>query len=255
MARRSAKGKAAAPRRRRVREFRVTMMGGFQVAGDGAPLPLLKGGARIVALLALGPDPLRRSDAALELRPHLDADGAAASLRSELSRLHERAPRSLVDANRERIWLGPRVTSDVKDVEELLESLAADPCRRIGRDRLASLTRELLPGWDDDWAVVHRERLRKAGRAALLDRARALGGRGRYDEALLSAYQVIVADYLREDAVEVVLEIDRARGSHAEAKRTFLEFEERLRRRLGVPPGDALRALVSDLLREDGRGR
>ena len=64
------------------RELRVSLLGTFAVSRDGVECELPKGARRLVALLALNPRGLPRSDAARELAPQLETESARASLRS-----------------------------------------------------------------------------------------------------------------------------------------------------------------------------
>ena len=92
------------------------MLGGFSVTVDGAERSLPKDVRRLVALLALSPPGLHRSNAARSLAPHLEAGSAESSLRKTLSRL--RATRlPLLAADGAELRLDARVSVDLREAE------------------------------------------------------------------------------------------------------------------------------------------
>ena len=127
------------------REVRVSLLGTFALTADGARRELPKSGQRLVALLALNPRGLPRSDAARRLTPLLETESARASLRKALTRL--RATRlPLVETDRATLRLSPRVTVDVREAEALAARLA-DRSQPLPEDaRHEILTLEPLPG-------------------------------------------------------------------------------------------------------------
>ena len=130
------------------REIRVSLLGTFALTADGGEHSLPKSARRLVALLALNPRGLPRSDAARRLTPHLETASARASLRKTLTRL--RATRlPLLQTDGATLRLHPRVTVDVREAEALAaritdrsqplpgdahhEILTLEPLGRLGR--------------------------------------------------------------------------------------------------------------------------
>ena len=124
------------------REIRVSLLGGFALTADGTRRELPKSGQRLVALLALNPRGLLRSDAAGELAPHLETATATAraSLRKALTRLRAiRMP--LLEMDGATLRLSPRVTVDVREAEALAARIAdsSQPLPEDGRHEILVL--------------------------------------------------------------------------------------------------------------------
>lgn len=238
----------AAPTRGSARRaIHVRLLGTFEVTVGGSNYTLPRGASRIVALLGLNRDGLERPDAAALLTPHLEPQNAAASLRTELARLRARAPRALVEADRHSLRLGLHVTVDSEQLEALAVRITARPAQPVP-DATKLLVLELLPRWDDEWLDLERTRLRDLCLNALDVHARALTARGDRGTALITAYQALRADRLRESAAGALIEIYLSQGNQAQARNSYIAFEARLERE-GLRPSTELRALVAPLLR------
>ena len=164
------------------RELRVSLLGTSAVTADGVECELPKGARRLVALLALNPRGLHRSDAARRLTPLLETASARASLRKALTRV--RATRlPLIETDGDTLRLHPRVTVDVREAEALAARIAdrSQPLPEDGRHEILML--EPLAGWDDEWADRARTGLRGRFLRALDGYARRLASRGDVDEA------------------------------------------------------------------------
>ena len=229
------------------RAIRISLLGGFAVRVDGVRRDLPRSVRRLVALLALNPRGLLRSDAARRLAPQLETRSARASLRKTLTRL--RATRlSMCEADGAALRLDPRVTVDVWEAEALAASLAADPAEPPDAGSTQLLTLELLPGWDDDWAALDRTRLGDLFLEALEIHARQLAANGSVYAALVAAHAALRADPLRESTARVLVEIHLGKGNAAQSARAYLSFRRRLRAALGTEPSEAMRAQIAPLL-------
>ena len=229
------------------REVCLSVLGGFALTVDGARVELPKGARRLFALLALNPRGLTRSAAAGELSPHLEQESARAVLRKALAGV--RATRlPLVAADRAELRLHPRVRVDLREAEALAERLA-DPTQDPPEDAdIDLLTLEPLPGWDDDWAERARAGFRGRFLRARDTYALRLDGRGERDRALDVARRTWDSDPLHESTVSLLVGIHLAEGNVGQALGVYHAHERHLRRKAGVQPSEALRALVAPLL-------
>ncbi len=226
--------------------LRVTLLDSFAVTEDGIEVRLGAAERRLLALVALRQRPLRRTQLAALLWPQLSDRGAAASLRSALSRLRAASPRLLAeDATQVRLSTGVHV--DAKELETLAARLADGVA--LPEDVMPErLTAELLPDWQEDWVVFERNQLRDLCLHALEVEATRLVAARRFAQALLTAREVLRVDPLCESAARVLIEIHLAQGNQARAARSYLDFRQRLRLALGVEPSAELRVLVRPLL-------
>jgi DNA-binding SARP family transcriptional activator len=103
---------------------------------------------------------------------------------------------------------------------------------------------ELLPGWDDEWAVFERERLRQLRLHALEALTRQLCDAGRFAAAAGAACEAIRLEPLRESAHHALIAVHLAENNTAEAHRQYRAFRGILGRALGVEPSSHLRELV-----------
>lgn len=201
--------------------------------------------ARLLALLALRPHESDRRTVGGTLWPDVDDARASGNLRSALWRLAAR-PAPLVTVTRTTAALLPEVSVDVR----LLGDWAA---RMItGTASSADLTHvpwdiagvEMLPGWDDDWIVLERERFRQRLLHGLELMAAALVDAGRCAEAVEVALIVVRADGLRESAQRALISAHLAEGNCAEARRCYREHRDQVASELGVAPSASLAALA-----------
>ena len=228
-------------------EIRISLLGGFTLTAGGTARTLPKSARRLVALLALNPRGLRRSDAARRLTPHLETESARASLRKALTRL--RATRlPLLETDGAALRLHPRVTVDVWEAESLAARIT-DRSQALPEDvDTDDLMLELLPDWDDDWADRARAGLRGRFLRALDGYARRLASRGDPDRALAVAQQAWDSDPLHESTAGVLIEIHLADGNADLTLRVYHAFERHLAAARGLEPSPKLRALVAPLL-------
>lgn len=230
-------------------QLRVVLLGRFAVIADGVEARMPAAGARVVAVAALHPSPLTRARIASLLWPHLGERQAAATLRTARSRLRAACP-SLVEDAPPSLRLGSDVTVDAWDLEALAVRAAEsddDPDTEIP---LESLTAELLPGWDDEWVLYERDRLRELCLHALESHAGRLAQERRFARAISTAYVAIEMDPLRESAARTLTEIHLAEGNRAQAARCYLDYRRRLMSALRMEPSEEMRALMAPLITE-----
>jgi DNA-binding SARP family transcriptional activator len=201
---------------------------------------------RLMVWLSLRRSRVDRIVAAGVLWPVVDDRRAAGNLRSALWRLRG-AGLELVDSNNTSLALRVDVTVDVH--------MAADWAQRVicgsARDGdmkvvpwLADAI-DLLSGWDDDWAILERERLRHRMLHAFEQLSRLFTDAGRHAEAVRAARAVVVADPLRESAQFALIEAYVAAGDIAESRRALDTYSQLHRRTFGVDPSTRLIELTS----------
>lgn len=222
----------------------LRILGGFELRVHGRPVAVPPQGRRILAYLALRDRPVARSQVAGTLWPALPDDRAAANLRTALWRTNILGV-GVVAGSRSDIWLTPKVRVDHGDALRSAHTLL-DP-GPVTADRLvpAGLTDDLLPGWDEDWVLTERERLRQLrlhALDALCDRLLAAGEPARAVEAGRTA---VAADPLRETARCALVRALLAAGERAVAHREERRFRALLAAELGAAPTPALAALLA----------
>jgi DNA-binding SARP family transcriptional activator len=198
---------------------------------------------RVVAYLALSrASGLSQRRTALADRLWRDASHprAQASLRTAIWRIRQ-ADGRLVHANRERVSLGAIVEVDVERSLEQARRLLSEN-GDLGPDDSATtgLVADVLPGWEEDWLVVERERIRQIRIHALVALSLRLCKLGRFIPALDAAYTAIAAEPLHESAHGALVEIHLAEGNVVEACRQVDQYAQLLWDEMRLTPTDAL---------------
>jgi DNA-binding SARP family transcriptional activator len=228
----------------------LSLIGGFELTAGGVPVGLAPAAQHLVGYLALQHRPAARARISEVLWADVDPRHAGASLRSALWRL---APLCVVRCSVTHAWLDPRVEVDVVRLER---AAATPPTAAQSAEGLVALSRdlieagdELLPGWEDEWVLLERERCRQL-RLQALDR---VGGElvdsGRSDEALRVALAATAAEPLRESARRVLLRAHLSQGNIAEAVREYRRFAALLDDELGARPSTVMRDLLAPFVR------
>jgi DNA-binding SARP family transcriptional activator len=223
----------------------LRLLGGFELRVNAAPVELSLGPQRLLAYLALHARPATRSSVAGTLWPEAAEERAAANLRSTLWRIR-RTRLPLVTTEGRHLSLAPAVRVDVRDsigaARRLLdpEASAAD----IDSRTQAALGSDVLPDWDDDWALLERERFRQIRLHALERRCDLLTATGRISEAIEAGLAVVAAEPLRESAHRALIRAHLAEGNRAEALRQFTLYGRLMREDLGLEPSPEIAALV-----------
>ncbi len=224
----------------------LKLLGRVEVMQGATAFRVSTGDARLLAFLAMQPGGNDRRFTAGTLWPDVDDARAAGNLRSALWRLNA-LPMELINVERTSVSLRQDVLVDVR----LLGDWAA---RIISGERLDDDLRhtpwdlgglELLPGWQDDWLLLERERIRQRLMHGLECMAVELIQQGRYPEAIEVALIAVSADGLRESAQRVLIEAHLAERNWVEAWRCFDEHRAHLWRELGVEPSRQMVALLT----------
>jgi DNA-binding SARP family transcriptional activator len=223
---------------------RLSLLGGFRLTVGGSAVGLPIHAQRVLAFLALGqPNRPAARRAALAERLWADAsvERSQASLRTALWRIRQ-AGEHLVVASRETIQLGDAVAVDVREsMGQAARLLADDRDLRAGDTDVSRLSGELLPGWEEDWLQLERERIRQVHIHALEALAHRLRRLGRHLEAIEAAYAAIAEEPLRESAHAALIDAYLTEGNRAQAQSHLDRFADLLWAELGIKPAIDLR--------------
>ncbi|TNC42440.1 AfsR/SARP family transcriptional regulator [Mumia zhuanghuii] len=230
---------------------RLQVLGDFEMRLGDEVLRLSGPAQRLLAMLAVRhrERPARRTALAETLWPDTSPKRASSNLRSVLWRLPRSRGRALVTgtATGVRLWAGVRV--DLWEAEAQARHLCrADTPPPTSVHAIDALTRDLLPGWEEEWITVDQESFRQQRLHALERCASALREDGRYLDALATALGAVQAEPLRETAHRRVIEVHLDEGNQAEALRQYDSYRRLLAAELGISPSPEIRRLVAPLL-------
>jgi DNA-binding SARP family transcriptional activator len=228
---------------------RIELLDGFAVrraGSDGREVPLPPGVQRLVAHLALSGRPTRSAVAGV-LWPGGTQGEADRNLRSTLWRLRKAVP-ELVEGCGGALALADAVAVDARELDGWARRVL-QPVTAVAEPAVpeAAWRGELLPGWDEDWVLVERERLRRLRVSALETVVDALACSGRFALAAQVAYAAVRAEPLRESAHRTLVRVHLAEGNTAEALRAYERYRELLADELGLPPSPRMRLLREEL--------
>ncbi|GFJ89183.1 hypothetical protein Prum_028250 [Phytohabitans rumicis] len=199
---------------------------------------------RLSALLAIQ----GRRDRCLvagQLWPECNEHHAQGNLRSALWRIRQQHPK-LVDAMDGALMLNPGVRIDMDEILSHARAVLDDGVAPA--NALAVLSAgDLLPGWYDDWVLLHRERLHQVQLHALERLATLHAQEGRYLEALQAGLTAVRMDPLRESAHRVVARVHLAEGNVGEAIRQFERCRQVLADEFGILPTRQFLDLMSPI--------
>ena len=223
----------------------VYLLGGLAIA-EGAHERQVPGlGARLLAFLALRRRRLDRRAVARSLWPELSESRASARLRTSLWRLRAEGL-GVLTANGAGVGLSPAVSVDLETACEwagrVIDGSASEQdLSWWSRDRGSV---EVLPGWEDEWVVVDRERVRHRMLHGLEALSRRLIEAGRPAEAVEPALVAVGFDPLRESAQRALISAHLAEGNVIDASRVFEDYRLLLEREIGLLPSPVLAAMM-----------
>jgi DNA-binding SARP family transcriptional activator len=242
----TARRRPASPRSGRLPRSSLRLLTDFQLSVEDEAIPLPHSVERILAYLGMSPAPVSRARLAASLWPDVMDDRAKGDLRSALWRL--RRITGVIHDHDHKLALAPDLEIDVQEMAHLSESLIEDPAPPA-LDRLADLVRarDILPGWDEEWLVVERERHRIKRLRALERSAEALLEAGEHANALEAALTSVSTDPYRETAHRLVIQIHLAEGNTAEAVRAYGSYRTLVADELGISPSPMMEDLIAPL--------
>jgi DNA-binding SARP family transcriptional activator len=222
----------------------IRLLGGFGLSGPNGRVEVPPAGQRLVAYLAIQGHPVRRSTVAAAIWPDIDEPRARANLRSTLSRLGALAP--IVEATAASLGIAADVIIDVDDLQRQVTAVGSGDSRPKGGRRGFDL--ELLPGWEEEWAALERERFRQLELHLLDDVVTTSVHEGRHGDGVDAALRAIRLDPWRESSHAGLLRALLASGNRAAALAHFRRFAAQMREELGLPPSRALLEVVGEIL-------
>jgi DNA-binding SARP family transcriptional activator len=221
----------------------VRLLDGFGLDIGHREVTLPVHAQRVLAFLALSRPvgmPQRRTVLAETLWCGGSHERAQASLRTSIWRIRQ-AGAKLVHADRWRVRLDAQVEVDVERSLGQAGRLLARSAELAPEDTVTGgLTADLLPGWDDDWLVVERERIHLVRIQALVALSHRLCLLGRFLPALDAAYTAIAAEPLHESAHAALVDVQLAEGNVVQARQHVDRYSQLLWDEMRLRPSESL---------------
>lgn len=221
----------------------LRVLSGFELRVDGDVAPLPSNVERIVGYLAVHRRAQPRLTVASTLWMDTTEDRAAANLRTALWKCRQSVD-NCISVHGNMLALSPSVDVDLDSAVALTHRLLDDDELRREDCDPGLLIGDLLPGWDEDWVLFERERLRQLCIHALEALCRKLSTAGQPARAIDAGLAVVAAEPLRESAQRVLIAAHLQEGNVSEARRQYLGYRDLLWREMGIEPSESLRALV-----------
>ena len=144
---------------------------------------------------------------------------------------------------------GPGVTVDYVEMTRLAgrllhRDLTGEELVDVPSDLLAA---DLLPGWDEDWLLIDRERHRQLRLHALEALSTQLTDTGEFAMAIQAALAAIAIEPLGESATLALIRASLAEGNRTEALRQFSLFRRLLAAETGLRPSEQLEELIGSI--------
>jgi DNA-binding SARP family transcriptional activator len=218
------------------------VIGAFQLLVGGRPVSLAINARRLLAFLAVTGGAQRRDTVAGQLWGWVPQAQARATLRTALWRVRQ-IPAEVVGTDREELRLVGGLRVDLAESTALARELLDAGAMPATAD---AFTEDILPGWEEDWLQLERERHRQLRIHALEALSGRLTAAGRYAAAIDVAYRAIAAEPLRESAFGALIRAHLAEGNRAEAAHQLEAYRRLLADELGLDPSERLIALVRD---------
>jgi DNA-binding SARP family transcriptional activator len=224
----------------------------FDLRVDGAKIPTPLSSQRLISLVALHDQPVRRSKISGTLWLDSPEDRATANLRSALWRTPSPAGVDILLADATHLQLNPVVEVDfratVARAQAILDATTpAIAAIDVARE-LCSLGDDLLPGWYDDWLLMEREKFHHLRLQALDEVGEALYAAGRLADALQVALASVQTEPLRETSHRLAVRVHMKQGNIAEAIRQYRGYAQLLADELGAAPSPEMLSLITPCL-------
>jgi DNA-binding SARP family transcriptional activator len=223
----------------------VELLGSFRLSCRRREAFVPMQSQRLLAYLAIHERPVSRSPLATTLWPLTREPRAQANLRTALWRIRQQAPEAVI-ASHDALELGPEVEVDYRllfDPQRWDRSMDEEDVSSL----VARLRSDLLPGWDDEWLLIERER----GRQIRMRRLETLSGHclsiGDTTAAIDAAYASIEIEPLRETAHIALIEAHIRDGNLAEAAHQARRLTELVHGELGIDPSPNFSRRLVDL--------
>jgi len=222
----------------------LRVLSGFEVWVGGEHVAVTSNVERLLGLLAVRRRPQARLSVASTLWMDTTEDRATANLRTALWKARQSID-GCIDVQGNHIALSPQVDVDLTSVVETTHRLLDGDAELRAEDLdTGMLTGELLPGWDEEWILFERERLRQLCIHALEALCRRLSQDGHAGRAVDAGLAAVSAEPLRESAQRALIAAHLAEGNVSEARRQYQDYRAILWDSLGIEPSDTLRSIV-----------
>lgn len=232
----------------------LVLLDGFELRRGGRVVPVPMTVQRVLAYLALHDRMLPRSQVAGTLWLDASEERATASLRSALWRLR-RPGDALVEVSPSHLQLAAGVTVDYREAVGHARALLDEVGGGEALERNPGyLSRELLPGWWEDWVLVERERFRQLRLHALEAGCRRLTRAGRFAQAVEAGLAAVALEPLRESAHRLLIAAHLAEGNRAEALRQYRLYQRLLREELALDPSPQIQTLLHEVFNGPAAG-
>lgn len=228
----------------------MSMLETFDVTVEGRSVDLSPGSQRLLVFLALRARAITRIALAGTMWPDVSEGRAGDSLRSAIARLEPDA-RSVIRLSSTGLRLSEAVTVDLHQAQALAHRLVqgdaenADLCA----GSIATLGRELLPDWYDDWVLAESEDWRYLRLNALESLARRFLADDRCGEAATAARSAVRIDPLRETPQTILVQIQLAMGNRSAALDVYERYRVLLEAAVGLAPSRQLVDLAGAVAR------
>lgn len=223
---------------------RLALWKGFELTRNGVQVSLSKGAQHLLAFLALKKRAVRRAHLAGTLWGDVPDGRAAGNLRSAIWRLRQNGT-ELVRASSGHVSLSPQIAVDIDDLERIA-CLVADPSANLGDVTLEAIPvgGELLPGWDQEWVLLERERHRQILLHVLDGLCERWTSEGHYAKAIRAGLAAVGGEPLRETSRRALIGAFLAEGNPTEAIRQLDDYRRRLKVELDLEPSPRITALL-----------
>lgn len=153
-----------------------------------------------------------------------------------------------VQVNRKGIWL------DVAELESAFQSVQSTPGEQLAGDQAKTVAAavdlyrgDLLEGWNEEWCVFERERLRAVQLTMLEKLLGYCEATGSFEEGLLYGERLLRSDRAHERAHWRMMRLSYLAGDRTGALRQYEKCRAALAEELGVSPGRVTRDLYDQI--------
>ncbi|MFF3207699.1 bacterial transcriptional activator domain-containing protein [Streptomyces sp. NPDC002962] len=152
----------------------------------------------------------------------------------------------MIEAVGQRLYLSPSTSADLYFARNSARKVMSGsyPAPEDSDGFIEELSRDLLPGWHDDWIMFERERWDQTRLYALESLAQKLHETHQYLPALQAALAASAIDQIRESAHRIIIEIHLSEGNVASALKRYRDYREMLHRELQVAPSAQMTQII-----------
>lgn len=235
----------------------VSMFGGLSLQVQGRRIERFRTRKTAILLACLAYHPgraFRREEIIEMLWPYSEPDSGRQSLSTTLTALRRQMepsgidPGSVICADRHSIRLAPdAITTDVQEFRRASEraQAARGPTEQAKhlRRALSLYSGPLLPGFDETWVLLERERLQEEHALGLERQAELLEQNGALHEAIPLAERALDAAPYCERHYLLLARLHAIYGDRKAAGRVLDQLDHMLKTDLGEPPSGSAKVL------------